>query len=251
MDSEIKYSNNEINSIFGVQEIYNFDYSEIIKYSSFNNNDAANVMLYLLIKEMNDLFVYNRKDEDKAIYQIDLKNKKNIYVANFVLLLLNELKEDFDQFELCNRNNEIQNSINQDLYEYKMRIIAKDDSYELSRYLSDRSRSTGIDIDKKPYEEKDQTSEEFSEELKKQDKLDKVNDKVISDFKKKYGEEPDDEYISESRDRLLEDVNDLEDGEDPDIDGELKNPDVIDQGAEYGGLSEFDFETGEGFVYDE
>lgn len=251
LDCEIQYPNSEINSIFGIQEIYNFDYSEIIKYSSFNNNDAANVMLYILIKEMNDLFVYNRKDEEKAIYQIDLKNKKNTYMANFVLLLLDELKEDFDQFEICNQNNEIQNSINQDLYEYKMRIMAKDDSYELSRYLSDRSKSTGINKDKKPYEEKDQTAEEFNEELKKQDKLDKVNDKVISDFKKKYGEEPDDEYISESRDRLLEDVNDLEDGEDPDIDGELKNPDVIDQGAEYGGLSEFDFETGEGFVYDE
>ena len=132
-----------------------------------------------------------------------------------------------------------------------MRIIAKDDSYELSRYLSNRSKSTGIDIDRKPFEETDQSGEEFSEELKKQDKLDKINDKVISDFKKKYGEDPDEEYITESRDRLLEDVNDLEDGEEPDIDGELKNPDVIDQGAEYGGLSEFDFETGEGFVYDE
>jgi len=251
LDCEIKYTNAEINSIFGVQEIYNFDYSEIIKYSSFNNNDAANVMLYLLIKEMNDLFVYNRKDEDKAIYYIDLKNKKNTYIANFVLILLNEIKEDFNQFELCNQNNEIQNSIYQDLFEYKMRIIAKDDSYELSKYLSDRSKSTGIDIDRKPFEESNQGGEDFTEELKKQDKLDKVNDKVISDYKKKYGEEPDDEYISESRDRLLEDVNDLEDGEDPDIDGELKNPDVIDQGAEYGGLSEFDFETGEGFVYDE
>ena len=85
----------------------------------------------------------------------------------------------------------------------------------------------------------------------KWDKKSTRRDSTLSDFKKKYGEDPDEEYITESRDRLLEDVNDLEDGEEPDIDGELKNPDVIDQGAEYGGLSEFDFETGEGFVYDE
>ena len=251
LDCDIKYSSSEINSIFGVQEIYNFDYSEIIKYSNFNNNDAANVMLYLLIKEMNDLFIYNKKDEDKAIYYIDIKNKKNTHIANFVLLLLNELKEDFDQFELCNQNNEIQNSIYQDLFEYKMRIIAKNDSYELSKYLSDRSKSTGIDLDKKPYEQSDQSTDEFTDQINKQDKLDKINDKVISDYRKKYGEDPDDDYISESRDRLLEDVDGIEDGEDPDIDGELKNPDLMDQGAEYGGLSEFDFETGEGFVYNE
>ena len=53
-DIEPQYSNAEINSIIGYDNIYNNE-CEIIKPSHFNFNDASNILLYIIIHEFNNI----------------------------------------------------------------------------------------------------------------------------------------------------------------------------------------------------
>jgi hypothetical protein len=80
-DINLNYTNNEINSINGIDNIYNSSYEKIKKYSDFNFNDASNVLLYIIIHELNSMILCSSSSESL------------------------EKKEDFNREELININN--------------------------------------------------------------------------------------------------------------------------------------------------
>ena len=52
--------------------------------------------------------------------------------------------------------------------------------------------------------------------------------------------------LKQIKDRI-DDENEVIVDEDFNSDGTIKNKDIVDMGSDYGGLNEFDFETGDGF----
>ena len=54
---ELDYKNEEINSIFGMDNIYDSKYEKIKVYSDFNFHDASNVLLYMLVMQFNNFIL--------------------------------------------------------------------------------------------------------------------------------------------------------------------------------------------------
>ena len=144
VDNHANYSNQEITSIVGKNNIYDKDYQSIIKYSDLTNNDASNILLFILLDNLNQFYAYI----DEKNYTLDpSKEKYNQDIARFVHFLLEIIEEDYELFELCNQKNEIQNSM---LYDYLMKksfFLAKDGEDTENYYVQEKSEPTTIKED--------------------------------------------------------------------------------------------------------
>ena len=255
-DCKADYSTQEINSIIGIQEIYNKDFSEIIKFSDFNDNEASNVILFILIKNLTDLFVYKNEN-----YELNLQDKKNGIIASFVIMLLDEIEEDYELFELCNKNNEIQNSILFDIITFKLRSSVSDQGYLMTKFLRDLSKAKGVKKSEEQYRlaagegvgEGAETQQDMLDKEKElEDKIEYFNDEVVNKYKEKYGKEPSQEYLEEAKQKIEEKIADQDYYNETDLEGsDLKSNEIMDQGGEYGELNPEDFESGEGFIYEQ
>ena len=63
-----------------------------------------------------------------------------------------------------------------------------------------------------------------------------------------FGIAPSEQYLEDYKQKQFEAINGNGDNEGMMDDGP-KGEDVIDQGADYGGFADYDFETGDGFDY--
>jgi hypothetical protein len=247
-DCYASYSNQEINSIIGVQDIYNKDYTEIIKLSNLNDNDVSNIILFILIKNLTDLFVYNNEK-----YELNLNDKKNGFIANFVLLLLNEIEDDFELFEICNQNNEMQNSILFDIITFRLKSLVSDQGFEITKFLRNLSKSRGIKKEEPSYfteESELQQEESFEKKKELEEKLQFFNEEVINNYKKKHGHDPSKEYLEEAKQKIEEKIANQDYFNEINLDGELQSDEIMDKGGDYGELNPDDFETGNGFIYE-
>ena len=223
----LDYTNEEINSINGLDNIYDSKYDKIKVYSDFNFNDAANVLLYILIKQLDDFILCSYQENKETNSTINIKCK---YVCMFILILLEELEEDNELFNECNTQVEgIKNSMIHDLIEYKTKMFYKEDS-----------------DDKKEYLPKD---DEIYTEYEDNDTLEDIKEIGKRILTEKLGYEPSKEELDEFADNYLQDQLNNEDVDENDLDHTAKGIEVIDQGAGYGEFSEFDFEDGDGFDY--
>lgn len=261
---KILYKNEEINSINGMDNIYDSKFEKIKEYSDFNFQDASNVLLYMIVMQLNTLIVcsitirdMDGEDDDEEIkpdklIKIDDKNIKCRYVCKFIDFLFEYIDNDYEIFDLCKKGSEqIQNNLIHDIVEYKVKEYYKEEKvdYGLSQMKKDKFIGSidelGADNEK--------AENEYVDSLESSDKEYYVIEKAKKELFDKHGYEPTEaeinDYKNEYMDQLAVDI-DVEDdlynySTDP------KKEEVIDQGNEYGTFNEFDFETGEGFDYSE
>jgi len=224
-DLSIDYTNEEINSINGIDNIYDSKFEKIKVYSDFNFNDAGNVLLYILISQLNNFLECNINSEEELMNNNN--RTKCTYISKFILILFEELDSDNELFNICKKDVEcIQNSLIHDKIEFKIKQYLKDEDY-LSKMAS-KGTNEGID----EIEENEENN---------------MIDKYKNDFISKYGTEPTPDELETYKNNTLENI---EKEYDHDLNDTIKGADVIDQGAGYGEFNEFDFEDGDGFVYD-
>lgn len=250
MDLDVKYTNEEINSINGMDNIYDSKYEKIKVYSDFNFNDASNVILYIFISQLNRyILCISNNDAESENNDINILNQKNNrckHICNFIMILLEEIDDDNELLNLCNGGVEkIKNSLIHQIIEEKSKQFKKeDDNYFISTLARILKNNRGVnDLDEKV--ESDQI--ELTEELNKEEKMDYILKEGKKKLTEKYGYEPTDAELETYKENYLENMEN--NGEEDKYDDTAKGEDVIDQGAGYGELNEYDFENGDGFDY--
>jgi hypothetical protein len=266
IDLELDYTNDEINSINGTDNLYDSKYEKIKVYSDFNFNDAANVLLHILITQLNKFIICEQKNNinknieisenefnSNKIYNIDYKNNKCKYICNFIMILLDDLDIDNELFNLCSDGSEkIKNSLIHDKIEYKMKQYVKEDVDYITTMMQSKMKTyvTSVDYLEEDLEEQQQ---EINEEDHYQQKIDFIMEKGKKELTEKYGYVPTDDQLESYKEDYIKNVQDdiMFEEEIYDFNNAPKGQEVIDQGADYGGFNEYDFETGDGFDYSE
>lgn len=261
IDLKTNYSNEEINSIYGTDNIYDSKYEKIKVYSDFNFNDASNVMLHILVSELNKFIlcknIKSTKDvyDSDAIYNIDDQSVKCKYICEYIMILFEELDMDYELFDTCKNGAEaIKNSLEHDFIEYKnMSQYKEKEDYFTSLIQSKLSKSTSSIT---YLDEKIEMDEIMDESIGTDDYKNKMNDiieKGKKDLFKKLGYAPTEDQLETYKEDYINAMDDdiKYEEEAYDLNSTAKGKNVLDQGADYGGFSDFDFETGEGFDYSE
>ena len=92
----------------------------------------------------------------------------------------------------------------------------------------------------------------IDKEKELEDKIEYFNDEVVNKYKEKYGKEPSQEYLEDVKQKIEEQIADQDYYNETDLEGsDLKSNEIMDQGGEYGELNPDDFESGEGFIYEQ
>ena len=259
----MEYTNQEIYSINGIDDIYNSKFDKIKIYSDFNFNDSSNVIFYIILSQLNKFILCDIiSDKSKSsetdiysgeeLYKINIKNKKCKYICEFIMILFYEIEEDQRIFIDCSTSSTgIENSLIHDVIEYKMKLFDKkdDDDYftkQLKRLLSGKKY---ISEDQADIGDDNQLEEEYN--LDGQDKVDIILEKGKKELSEKLGYNPSDDQLETYKEDYIKNMEDdiMYEEEIYDLDGTAKGKEVLDQGADYGGFNEYDFETGEGFDY--
>ncbi len=252
-DIEPSYTNNEINSIHGIDNIYDSKYEKIKKYSDFNFNDASTVVLYIIIKQFNTIITCATSNYDDDLdnnMNVSGKNLKCKYICNFINMLLKEVENDDILFNQCNEGViKLENCMKHDLIEYYFKEYKKDDDgdYLLKRMRKEKIASSVDELK----DDMEKAEMEYLQTLEENDKDYYITEKGKKDFYDKYGYEATEEQLNEYKENYLKQMAedaDIENDEN-DIGLDPVNEDVIDKGAGYGNLNDFDFETGDGFDY--
>ena len=94
---------------------------------------------------------------------------------------------------------------------------------------------------------------EIDQEYGYNQKIEHIMEKGKKELFEKYGYEPTEDQLETYKDDYLKNIEDdiMIEEEIYDLDNTPKGQEVIDQGADYGGFNEYDFETGDGFDYSE
>jgi hypothetical protein len=89
------------------------------------------------------------------------------------------------------------------------------------------------------------------DEVDYENQMESIMEKAKKDLTEKYGYVPTENQIETYKDDYIKNMQDeiMFNEEVYDFSGDPKGQEVLDQGADYGGFNEFDFETGDGFDY--
>jgi len=266
MDLNVDYTNNEINSIYGIDNIYKSNYQNIKKFSDFNFTDAFYVVFYILISQMNKLiYFYNcsnpvKKDDEletenfkEEMYDNELKTTKCQYICELINILLEEMLEYNDLFVKCKEGAEgIKNSLRHDFIMKKASLIKKEDDDYLTGMMQRK-------FDEMAGESVENELEMEQIEIDKDMKLHELDDYILGEgYKKlvdKLGHEPNNDELESYRNELMTmsdenkdyDVETFSGFLDVQMDKDFSER--MDAGADYGGLQSYDFEDGDGFDY--
>jgi len=230
IDLEIEYTNEQINSIYGMDNIYNSKYDKIKVYSDFNFNDASNVVLHMLISQLNNFILYKSNSPNK-----EMACK---YICDYIMILLQELDEDNELFNLSDKCVEgMKNSLIYDIINYKSKMYFKEDG----TYF-DKMMKIQMGVKDKSIDEEDDNEEDTTEY---------IIEKGKKELSSKYGISPTENQLETYKNDFIENMQDEIEFEEEvyDLNGGPKGKEVLDQGAGYGELNEYDFETGDGFDY--
>ena len=259
-----EYNNEIINSINGIDNIYNSSYEKIKVYSDFNFNDACNVLLHIILSQFNKLILCSinsdsNSEEDVnintgSIYTNNLSNNKCKYICLFILLLFEDLEADNELFINCiDGVNRIKNSLIHDQIDYKSKMYFKEDNDYISRMIKNSFYTKSMIINELE-ENIEDTAVIEDIESKYEEESELIISKGKEHYLKKYGYLPTDDQLETYKSEYLENHHEdkmIEEEVYDLIDSTAKGEDVIDQGADYGGFNEYDFEDGDGFNYAE
>ena len=256
MDLNIDYTNEEINSINGVDNLYDNKYEKIRVYSDFNFNDASNVLLHILISQLNKFITCSTEqneniDLSEKMIDINNINTKCKYICNFIIVLFDEINNDNELFNVCSGETEkINNSLIHDKIEYLSKQYFKDDVDYIDIMMQSKMKTYVSSVD---YLDEDLQDVQDLQKEQDEDKLEYIMEKGKKELGEKYGYEPTEDQLETYKEDYLKALQDDEMYEEEiyDLNATPKGKEVIDQGADYGGFNEYDFETGDGFDYSE
>ncbi len=203
-DLFFEYDDEQINSINGTNDIYTNHFSQII-YSDFNMKSAANVLIYLLVKELYRMILCKTTDSMGE----SVSSRKCQVFCEFILDIFKLVQDDTKMFNDC--SNEI------DRFKEIMLVnIIKDkikneedaergEDNKLQKLLSINSNKAGTGIIVRSVddiaENIDVEQDNIEESMKDLEKKDNIVDFAMEQYKNKFGKEPSqqelDEFISE------------------------------------------------------
>lgn len=168
------------------------------------------------------------------------------------MILFEEIEEDQRIFSYCNNSSTmIKNSLIHDVIEYKIKLFDKkdDDDFftkQLKRLLSGKRY---VSENESNIEDDSINEEEYNPE--NEDKLDMILESGKKVLSEKLGYNPTDDQLETYKEDYIKNIEDdiMYEEEIYDLDSTAKGKEVLDQGADYGGFNEYDFETGDGFDY--
>ena len=254
----LNYTNQEINSITGNDT----------KKSDFTSYDAYNVLMYIIVSNLNDwvlckttmakinmmdMLNMNLYEEKQVINTINSKAIKCKYVCDFIIMLLDEQYEDYELFEKCKVGAEgIKNSIINEIITEKARLFLKgdEDDYFTSSMKSKLGKKTFLVSELEENIKKD-GEKDIIADIDLQNKIDFIMEKGKKYMSDQLGHKPTEDELEEFKNNYMESMYEDEalDDENYDLMGGPKGAEVLDQGADYGNLNEYDFEDGDGFDY--
>jgi len=255
LDLNLEFSNEEINSINGIDNIYNSKYDKIKIYSDFNFNDASNVLLYMIVSELNKFilcFINNNKDlmdenyNSQQIYNIDKKNNKCKYICQFILILFEELEQDSNIFNDIQGIKDFKNIIIHERIDLKDKIYFKEKKDYTTTLMEIAFGKKLVEAD-----DIDEEINMIQDEVDYENQMEFIMEKAKKDLSEKYGYAPTEDQLETYKDDYIKNMQDeiMFDEEVYDFSSNAQGKEVLDQGADYGGFNEFDFETGDGFDY--
>ena len=250
-----QYSNIEINSIIGYDNIYNETY-EIIKPSHFNFNDASNILLYIIIHEFNNIIKHSLKKininvMNMSMNDMNFNNSNKIkYISQFILVLIEKMEEDNIIFNDKEAYNIIENTRRHEYIEYTTKSFLKEDtdyvSYLMQKAFGKKLADADNIEDLMSLEQKD-----YDSDIKLLENEEFIIDKAKKYLTDKLGVAPTDDQLETYKSDYLDMMHnelEMENGAD-NWDSTAMGKDVLDQGAGYGEFTDYDFETGDGFDY--
>ena len=258
---KLDYTTEEINELNGIDNVYDLSYEKIKKFSDFNFNDLCNVLLYILVNQLNKFILCTSADKNKVSENLNMgdieldknltqtlnKNKQCRYICDFIIILFEELEYDTDLFKNCKDGAEgIKNSLMHDKIDFKVKLYTKEDSDYISSVIEQKF---GKPDSESGYETDDDVKLNYN--MQKEDDLDNIHESAKEHYLNKYGSEPTIDQLEKYTSNYLKELQDTKEYEDEvyDLNGQAKGADVLDQGAGYGELNEYDFEDGDGFDY--
>ncbi len=186
-------SSYEIDSIYGKNPIYNHTYTDIIQPSNFDNNQASQVILLLLVQQLNRFLVCVKDmtpqggDEMRA-REITSRKCKNI--VDFYLVIFSIMERDKEFYDTCTKEVEnYKNQMVQEILENRLKMIRDEDAgldnYFLKVYsMSQMKTKTGLKI-KETEEENEKEQEVLDEDMSAEDRRDMLREKVTQEYMKK------------------------------------------------------------------
>ena len=255
LDLNLEFSNEEINSINGIDNIYNSKYDKIKIYSDFNFNDASNVLLYMIITQLNKFILCSTDDNKELInenynsdqiYNINKKNNKCKYISQFILILFEELEQESIIFNDIQGIKDFKNIIVHERLDLRDKIYFKEKKDYNTTLME-------IAFGKKIVEANDIDEEinMIQDEVDYENQMEFITEKAKKDLTEKYGYTPTEDQLETYKDDYIKNIQDeiMFDEEVYDFSSNAQGKEVLDQGADYGGFNEYDFETGDGFDY--
>ena len=255
-DLELDYTTEEINKLNAVDNIYDFSFEKVKVFSDFNFNDLSNVLLYILVNQLNS-FILCKSDKPANLEittNINLEKDINLnkdakckHICEFILLLFDELEYDTDLFKNCKEGAlGIKNSLIYDKIQYKVKLYTKEDTDYISQSMEKKFGKVDSGYES-------ETDSVINDDIEKLDELEDIQEKAKSHYLEKYGSTPTEEQLDKYTSSYLKELQDAKEYDDEvyNLTGQAKGADVLDQGAGYGELNEYDFEDGDGFYYEE
>jgi len=217
-------------------------------------------MLYILVNQLNKMIIGKGSEDDKGllsdditggddddlINKIEMKTLKAKYICEFIVVIFELIKEDNETFNICtNQTEKFRNNLIHEIIDYKAKLIIQDDDFDYFSKMLGKMSS-------KPYKE---SADEYTEQIEKeqneidtemnlQDKVDEMKQRYTD----KHGKAPTEEMLEEFKQTVLDGGMIGDDPEVFDPEAGAKGVDVLDQGAGYSEFTDFDFETGDGFI---
>jgi hypothetical protein len=247
LDLDLTYNNKEVNSIIGKDNLYNFNFEKVIVYSNFTFFDASNVLLYIIVSNLNDWILKSGKESS-----INIKSK---YISEFILFLLDNIEEDDNTFIFCkDATQKFRNSMIHDIINKKAKdiTIEDDDDYLIKNMKNKISKTSNFANELEEFLDLEQ--QDVQKKIDNDNKIEFILEKGKKELTAELGIEPTNEQLENYKNNYLESMQEQEDNyENNELNdllmGGPRGADVLDQGAGYGELNEYDFEDGNGFDY--
>ena len=252
---ELNYSVNDIRNLFGREYVYNEETQKMEVDKDFEFYDANTVLLFLMVSQLNQFL--NTRSDEQPISKKGSKpisgNIKLVRLCEFVMFLLEKMEENYQWMNECKGDMErVEQQLIHDFIQMKLKFYSRtlevEDSY--LAYMQSRAYK-GAAITEDVKQELRKEDDMITIQLEEQERSEFIKDKAKTSLMKKLGREPTPIELQAQEDLYREELDDvlIEDEEQFDLSANAKGR--PDAGADYGELSEFDFEASEGFDYTE
>ncbi len=245
MRAKLKKDAKMIQSIHGEDDLYNSEYKEILKFADYSFQNAAELLHYFFVKELNDLILCNQSPEDEDADEIDEgAGEENLtmnaatmseqckYRCLFILFILDKIAGDSEWLDEATLDIERMKSAKSYAYleeVQKAMEAAESDDYtdaftrQLQYTLTGRTQPTTSVVE----EEGEEDGEGAGDEAK--ESLDMFVEKAKANYYEEYGMEMPADMLENMKEEYLDKMYNEELAE-------QENENVQDGAGEYGGI---------------